>query len=266
MTTKNRKPDEQCQIIQFSTARLTTRQRDEITANTRAIVEWAKQMEETSASDYVTARKARRDARLLTPAATETGNNHRLRQARRDAWRDAERITHYWRARLEWNSALSSAQSWDVADANSYPKCDEDRLDLVDLWRVSLVKQMLTPAPDVTAVNWKRAQFRAENFLYTNVKPERLQRAIDADVEWLAAHPSKKSKPMTTEAKEQRRNFKDAMRQRIKDIAASRDIPDDEIRRVLSLRHHHIAKFVTTYNVSLDWLLEGRGPIFKAPT
>jgi hypothetical protein len=56
-----------------------------------------------------------------------------------------------------------------------------------------LVKQMLTPAPDVGAVNWKRTQLRGGQHRYTTVKPERLQRAIDADVEWLKAHPSRKS-------------------------------------------------------------------------
>jgi hypothetical protein len=45
------------------------------------------------------------------------------------------------------------------------------------------------------------AQFRAGNYRYTDVKPERLQRAIDADVEWLEAHPSKKSIAASGQAK-----------------------------------------------------------------
>lgn len=84
-----------------------------------------------------------------------------------------------------------------VADANSYPKCADDprqnRWLLLDQWRGALVKQMLTPAPDIAAVNWKRMQLRAGRYRFTDVKPERLQRAIDADVEWLAAHPTRKS-------------------------------------------------------------------------
>jgi hypothetical protein len=108
-------------------------------------------------------------------------------------WTAAEHLTDYWRARLKWNSALSCAQSHDVADANSFPKCDDSRFELVDLWRTALVSQMLTPAPDAAAVAWKRAQLRAENFRYADVKPEELQRAIDADAEWLEAHPSRKS-------------------------------------------------------------------------
>jgi len=53
------------------------------------------------------------------------------------------------------------------------------------LWRAALVQQMLTPAPDVAAVLWKRAKLRAEGWRHTDVKPERLQRAIDADVDGL---------------------------------------------------------------------------------
>jgi hypothetical protein len=155
-------------------------------------------------AQYRAERKARREARELIPPATETCRNHRLRLSRRDAWGAARRLTDYWRARLDWESALSLAQEHNIADANSYPKCDDygkDRWSLLDLWRTALVKQMLTPAPDVAAVAWKRAQLRAEQYRYTDVKPERLQCAIDADVEWLKAHPSKKSIAASRQAK-----------------------------------------------------------------
>jgi hypothetical protein len=135
----------------------------------------------------------RRERELLTPPATDTCRNQRLRLSRRDVWWAAGRLTAYWRARMDWHNALSSAQTHGIADANSYPKCDDDRQALVDLWRDALVKQMLTPAPDVAAIAWKRAQLRAENYRYSGVKPERLQSAIDADVEWLEAHPTRKS-------------------------------------------------------------------------
>jgi hypothetical protein len=141
-----------------------------------------------------TAKHEERLAEIATnPNLTTTCINQRLRLSRRDVWWTAEHLTDYWHARLKWNSALSIAQDRDVADANSFPKCDDSRLVLVDLWRAALVSQMLTPAPDAAAVAWKRAQLRAENFRYADVKPEELQRAIDADAEWLGAHPTKKS-------------------------------------------------------------------------
>jgi hypothetical protein len=66
---------------------------------------------------------------------------------------------------------------------------------LIDLWRAALVAQMLTPAFDVAGVNWKRAQLQAGQYRYAaeKVKPERLQHAIEADIEWLEAHPTRKS-------------------------------------------------------------------------
>ena len=36
-------------------------------------------------------------------------------------------------------------------------------------------------------------QMRGRQLRHTGVKPERLQYAIDADVEWLEAHPTRKS-------------------------------------------------------------------------
>jgi hypothetical protein len=202
--------------------------------------------------------------RPLPEPLTETCKNQRLRLTRREVWWKASRLMQYWRARLDWHSALQCGQSHGgVADANSFPSADEEnRFALVEMWRAANVKLILTPAPDAAAVAWKRAQLRANN-AYTGVKSERIERAIAEDVAFLAAHPTKKSKPMSTEAKERRRNFKEAMRRRIKDIAASRDIPDHEIRPVLSLRHRHIGEFVTKYGVNLEWLLEGEGRIFK---
>jgi hypothetical protein len=202
MTTKSRKPDEQCQIIQFSAlaaaaklAKMATGSPGEGTL-------------EESLAEYRAAKIARREARLeeVTTAPetlTESCRNHRLRQARRDVWWQASQLTDYLRARMDWHSALSTAQSWNVPGANSYPRCkdDENRIADVSAWRVALVQQMLTPAPDVAAVNWKRIQLRGGQYRYVGVKPERLQRAIDADVEWLAAHPSRKSIAASRQAK-----------------------------------------------------------------
>ena len=157
-----------------------------------------------SDSNVSTREDLRRKRQLLQPLM-DTCRNQRLRLSRRDAWWAARRLTDYWRARMDWHFALSIAQQYDVADANSYPNCKDDygnnHLSLVDLWRTALVKQMLTPAPDVAAVLWKRTQLRAGQHRYTDVRPERLERAIEADVEWLKAHPSRKSIAASRQAK-----------------------------------------------------------------
>jgi len=51
---------------------------------------------------------------------------------------------------------------------------------------------MLTPAPDMQSVTWKRAQLKAENQKHTGLKTERIERAIADDVEFLKAHPTRR--------------------------------------------------------------------------
>ena len=144
----------------------------------------------------LTPRDARRSARAATEPSTETAKNHRMRQARREAWWRAVHVTDYWRARLNWQSALQCAQSHGIANSASFPPATDtyaNRVNLVQLWREALVRQMLTPAPDIAAVNWKKAKFATGQHEYTDTNPERIERAIAADVEWLSAHPSRKS-------------------------------------------------------------------------
>ncbi len=53
------------------------------------------------------------------------------------------------------------------------------------------MKQLLTPAPNVAAVAWKRAKFSGSDFPYLLVKPERVERVIVDDEAFLAAHPTR---------------------------------------------------------------------------
>jgi hypothetical protein len=53
------------------------------------------------------------------------------------------------------------------------------------------------------------------------------------------------------------------MRQRIREIAASRDLSDEEIKPALRLKHQEIGEFTEKHGVNLEWLLEGKGRIFK---
>jgi hypothetical protein len=183
-------PVEQSNVVQFSAAKLSAKRLDEMPTGPIFV---------------------RRREHPLPEPLTESCRNHRLRLSRRDAWNAARQLTNYWRARHDWQTALSIAQEYNVADSHKFPSADgEERFRFLDLWRTALVKQMLTPAPDVAAVNWKRAQLRAENYVYTDAKPERLQRAIDADVEWLEAHPSRKSVAASRQAAmARRREFKE---------------------------------------------------------
>jgi hypothetical protein len=210
-------------------------------------------------------RYVKREARVReieTVELTETAKNSRLRDARKTAWREAETRVEYFHRRMEFECVVGRMQEMGLPEGNSHP-APRDRGEAVRLWREALVYQFLLPAPRNDCVAWKKARLAIGEIERAGMTRERAQKVIDGDITFLAAHPTKKSKPMSTEAKERRRNFKEAMRQRIRDIAASRDIPDDEIRPVLSLRHRHIGEFATKYSVNLEWLLEGKGRIFE---
>jgi hypothetical protein len=170
-------------------------------------------------------------------------------------------VTDYWRVRMDWHSELELAQKWGLADSGSFPPAaDENRQHLVDKWREAAVKQLLTPAPDGGAVAWKRAKLAGRDFSHLPTKAERIERAIADDVAFLAAHPARRD---NREAIARRREFKEAMRQRIRDVAASRNLSDEEIKPALTLKHHKLGNFVEKHGVEWPWLLEGKGRIFE---
>ena len=92
------------------------------------------------------------------------------------------------------------------------------------------------------------------------MKSERIERAIADDLAFLAAHPVRHNK---SKAMARRREFKEAMRRRIRDVAAPRDLSDEEIKPALTLKHQEIARFSQQHGVNIEWLLEGKGRIFK---
>jgi hypothetical protein len=149
----------------------------------------------------------------------------------------------------------------EIPEGLPHPAVNPDhRMPMVAKWRAALVKQLLTPAPTTAAVSWKQAALARGEYRYTGVKPELIECAIANDLAFLAAHPVCRS---NSEAWARRREFKEAMRQRIRDIAASRDLSDEEIKPTLTLKHHEIAKFTEKHGVNVEWLLEGKGRIFK---
>ncbi|MGY2903710.1 hypothetical protein [Bradyrhizobium sp. URHC0002] len=59
------------------------------------------------------------------------------------------------------------------------------------------MKQLLTPAPDLAAITWKRAKLAGRQFSHLPIKAERIEQAITEDVAFLAAHPTRVRKGMT---------------------------------------------------------------------
>jgi hypothetical protein len=126
---------------------------------------------------------------------TVTCKNKRLRKSRRDAWWEADATRIYWRARWDMEDAISGAQRHGIPEGSNHPQYDpNERSTLLRNWREAVAQQLLTPAPDTAAVAWKKAALKSGQHRYTDVKTERIERAIAADIEWLTAHPTRTRK------------------------------------------------------------------------
>jgi hypothetical protein len=210
----------------------------------------------------LTPRQRRREGKPEPPPpATETAKNFRIRTKRRDARWLADRTADYWHARFKWDQALDTAQKYGIGDSGSFPpRAPASPFEAVNTWREAVAKQLLTPAPTLADVAWKRAKIKSDEFSRLPITLARAEQAIADDLAFLAAHPTRRT---NSEALARNREFKEAMRQRIRDIAASRDLSDEEIKPVLRIKHQEIAEFTEKHGVNLEWLLEGRGRVFK---
>jgi hypothetical protein len=122
-------------------------------------------------------------------------------------------------------------------------------------------KRLLTPAPTLADVAWKRAKIKSDEFKRLPITLARAEQMIADDLAFLAAHPTRRAADALVLAHS--REFKEAMRQRIRDIAASGDLSDEEIKPALSLKHYKLVKFVEKHDVNWPWLLEGNGRVFQ---
>jgi hypothetical protein len=242
-----------CEIIQFSTAARPGRfaSDKQTPVGVTAI-----------GNRVLTPRQRRREGKPeLPPPATETAKNARIRTERRDAWWLADRTADYWHAHFKWDQELDTAQKYGIGDSRSFPpRAPASPFEAVGTWREAVAKQLLTPAPTLADVAWKRAKIKSDEFNRLPITLARAEKAIADDLAFLAAHPTRRS---NSEAIAHRRAFKEAMRQRIRDIAASRDLSDEEIKPVLRLKHQDIAEFTEKHGVNLEWLFEGKGRVFE---
>jgi hypothetical protein len=217
-----------------------------------------------SVSRKVRAAKVNAEAARPAPAAplSATVENGRLRQERRDVWRAAEAARRYCRARLDLHNAIKYAQRTETPEGRSHAPVNEDeRWSLVEKWRAALARQLLTPAWDVASVKWKQRVLAGGDIRHTATNPFEVERAIGADLAWLAAHPTRRS---NSAAMAHSREFKAAMRRRVMEVAISRHLSDEEIKPVLKLKHEEVGRFAGKHGVNLAWLLEGAGPMFKS--
>jgi hypothetical protein len=136
----------------------------------------------------IAGQQSRRPARVATTIA----GNERLRSVRRDAWRDAEAATGYWRALGDFTFAVYLAKRHGVKEARAHAETScADRLQITDNHAAALARQLLTPAPDMAAVNWKRCQLKRG---CRGVSKGEVAKVIADDIAFLDAHPTRNSR------------------------------------------------------------------------
>jgi hypothetical protein len=190
-----------CDVIQFSQFATAAKEAKEAAADPYSPGALAQYREERLA------RRAKRMAVFETApeTLTITCRNKRLREQRKIPWRDAEVTTGYWRARMDWCDALTSAQVAGIKEVAG-DKADhrDDRMFSLQMWRNAIAAQLLTPAPDAGAITWKRGQSRDHQRRWTSVTDKQVERALAADIAWLEQHPTKKSLLAAAQAKSRR--------------------------------------------------------------
>ena len=84
---------------------------------------------------------------------------------------------------------------------------------------------------------------------------------------FLSEHPrsSKRTRhPRTnSDAMTQKREIRDAIRGRIRDFAAARDLSAEDIKPAMTTKHFELVQFAEKYSVSIEWLITGKGRITK---
>jgi hypothetical protein len=98
----------------------------------------------------------------------------------------------YWHALLNFHGAVLRAKRDGLKEARAHVEIsEEERWSILDSYRDALGKLLLTPAPDVASVNWKRQRLRKP---YNGVKKELVEKAIADDIAFLDAHPARNSR------------------------------------------------------------------------
>jgi hypothetical protein len=120
----------------------------------------------------------------------DTEYNFIVRSSRRKVWRRAVATTRYFKVALEYGNAADNYSH--VVEQNSIAGLltNAHHTTLVKAYREAISRQILTPAPNIAAIAWKRAQRDG----YLPINQQEIEAAIAADERFLAAHPTRRAR------------------------------------------------------------------------
>jgi hypothetical protein len=107
---------------------------------------------------------------------TETAKNSRLRDARKNAWHEAQTRVEYFHRRMEFDCVVKQMQDMGLPEGNLHP-VPMDRAEAVRLWRAALVAQFLLPAPNGGDVAWKKTRLAIRSSAFVVAPISGTQRA-----------------------------------------------------------------------------------------
>ena len=138
---------------------------------------------------------ARRPRRLQSEPATETSKNAKLRLQRREAWWKAERKVEYWKACMKMHHVISSVQRAGLPEGDNHQKAEHWHWHPIAAnYRKAIADLFLTPAHRLSDITWKQKALAAEEHKYTDLSRERIEAAIARDIDFLAAHPTRRKR------------------------------------------------------------------------
>jgi hypothetical protein len=159
------------------------------------------------------------------------------------------------------DSAIHRVQQHELPEGDLHkPLAPDSCWPIIAKYRAAIMAQLLTPAPTAREVEWKRAVFRHRHE-HTDIKPERIERAIADDVEFLRTHPVRQSgkKGMDPQKLEERRAWKAAFRSRVTLFAEQNGIDKSELAWLGRIKHQDLAAFAERHRLSYNWLLTREG-------
>ncbi len=90
--------------------------------------------------------------------------------------------------------AICIVQRHDLAEGDAHPELDyAEHHKLLERYRAAQAAQILTPAPRLDAIDWKRKQLASGQFQYTGLALKRVEHIIEQDLEFLRSHPTRRN-------------------------------------------------------------------------
>jgi hypothetical protein len=95
---------------------------------------------------------------------------------------------------MNMHDAISSMQRAGLPEGAKHKKVEpEQRWVLLDSYRKAIVRLFLTPSHKLSDVTWKQKALASGEHKYTNLTTEYLEATIAKDIEFLAAHPTRRN-------------------------------------------------------------------------